>query len=94
MKLKPVALAPATTPAPFEMADAVAIQALMAGVADELEQKRGMKWILEQACGLPVWGYRESARETDIALGRHFVAQQVLGLNNLAISKLQRSEHG
>ena len=98
MKKELKALMPgaASQPASFAPADATAIQALFAGTADEDQQKRGMKWILEQACALPLWPYRESARETDIALGRHFVGQQIVGLSKVNVSKIGNEEiaHG
>lgn len=72
--------------------DATAVQALAAGKANEGQQKHALKWILEVACGLPVWAYRESVRETDIALGRQFVGQQIVGLMRVNVSKLRKNE--
>lgn len=95
--LKAVMPGPASEPAAFAPADATAIQALFAGTANESQQKRAMKWILEDACGLPVWAYREGARETDIALGRQFVGQQIVGLSRVNVSKMkgnEEMEHG
>ena len=74
------------------VSDAGAIQALANGIADEGQQKHALKWIVEKACGSPDWAYRESARETDIALGRHFVAQQIVGAIKVNISNLRKQE--
>lgn len=92
VKLKPLANAPATTPSPFAYADAEAIQALAAGRADADQQRRAYRWILEGACGLPAWAYRESQRETDIALGRHFVGQQIIGVQKIDLAKLRQKD--
>lgn len=103
MKKKPLVAAPiphGSEPAPFLSADAGAIQALASGTANEGQQKRALKWIMESACALPHWAYRADQRETDIALGRHFVGQQIAGLLKVNISQLnkregrQETEHG
>lgn len=94
-KLKALMPGPASQPAEFTPADATAIQAVQAGTANESQQKRALKWILEGACALPVWPYRESQRDTDIALGRHFVGQQIVGLLKVKVSKItEEIEHG
>lgn len=91
-KLKALAPAPASEPAQFSEADATSIQALAAGSANEGQQRRALQWILQSACGIGAWPYRESQRETDIALGRQFVGQQIVGLSKVNISKLKREE--
>lgn len=68
------------------------MQALAAGVANEGQQKHALKWILEGACALNTWAYRESERETDVALGRHFVGQQIIGLVKVNVSQLRKIE--
>lgn len=80
------------TPAPITSADATAMQALAAGVANDGQQKHALKWILEGACALHTWPYRESQRETDLALGRHFVGQQIVGLMKVNVSQLRKIE--
>ena len=93
-KRKLVALQPSqgSVPAPVTSSDAAAIQALASGTANDGQQKHALKWILEEACALPKWPYRESQRETDIALGRHFVGQQIVGLMNINVSQLRKHE--
>jgi hypothetical protein len=83
-----------SVPAQVNFSDAVAIQALAAGKANEGQQKHALKWILEGACALPHWPYLESERETNVALGRHFVGQQIVGAMRVNTSKLRSSEDG
>lgn len=79
-------------PAGFGYAEAVAMQALYNGTADAPQQKIAMKWILEGACALPQWPYKESQRETDVALGRHWVGHQIMALVKVNLSQLKNRE--
>lgn len=81
-----------SVPAPITSSDAAAMQALSLGAANEGQQRHALKWILEAACALPIWPYRETQRETDIALGRQFVGQQIMGLMKANISQLRKHE--
>lgn len=101
--IKPLKIIPhpqGSTPAPFSSLEAGAIQALSTGTANEGQQRRALNWIIEEACGMRYWAYKDSQRETDIALGRHFVGQQIVGLLKINISQLVKregrgeSEHG
>ena len=78
--------------AQLRVADAGALQAVANGTADDGQQKHALDWILKQACGLPDWAYRESQRETDIALGRQFVGQQIVGALKANLSALRKQE--
>lgn len=91
-RLQPIKPIGGSDPAAFVDADAEAIQAVMAGSAEAHQQKRAIKWILESACGLPIWAYRDSARETDVALGRQFVGQQIMGLARVSLAQLRRND--
>ncbi len=91
-KIKPLMPGLASLPTVPQAADASAIKALSNGTANEDQQKRALAWILEEACALPIWPYRESQRETDIALGRHFVGQQIVGLLKINVSELTKRE--
>lgn len=93
-KTAPVAIVQphGSVPAPITSSAATAMQALAAGVANEGQQKQALRWILEGACAQHTWAYRESPRETDIALGRHFVAQQIVGLIKVNVSQLRKIE--
>lgn len=94
VSLKPIQPSPASNPSGFTVSDAEAIQSLTRGEADADQQKRAIRWILEGACGLPIWAYRETQRETDIALGRQFVGQQIVGLQKINLAKLREKDNG
>lgn len=81
-------------PVPFELADATAIQALAAGTADMVQQRRAWDWILRKACGLGDWAYHpgQSDRDTNIALGRQFVGHQIMKLQQAPVGALARKE--
>lgn len=68
------------------------MQALSKGVADASQQGRALNWIINEASGVSLWPYRESQRETDIALGRQFVGQQIVGLLKINISAMRQHE--
>jgi hypothetical protein len=91
-KLVPAAIPHGKDPAPFKSMHVVAIQALSAGVANEGQQKTALDWILKGACGIADWPYRDSERDTCIALGRQFVGQQIVGLLNVNVSALRQRE--
>ena len=93
--LQPVLAPHGSQAAPWKLGDVLAVQALSRGQADEEQQRIAWKWILEEACGLPIWAYRsgaDGARETDIALGRQFVGQQLIGALKLNISAMKKRE--
>lgn len=94
-KAKPLVQAPiphGSTPAPFNSTDVSALQALVGGKANEGQQRQALNWILNGACGLNDWPYRETERETCVALGRQFVGQQIAGLIRINVSKLKQHE--
>jgi hypothetical protein len=91
-KLVPAPIPQGHVPAPFDSNDATAMQALASGTANDGQQKRALDWIIKDACALPLWAYRESQRETDIALGRQFVGQQIMGLLKVNVSTLRKRE--
>ena len=90
--LAPAPIAQGTTPAVFNSGDVAALQALRTGTANEGQQQRALDWIIKGACGDGLWSYRESQRETDIALGRQFVSQQIVGLLKINLSALKQHE--
>lgn len=94
-KKKPLTAAPiaqGSTPAAFNSQDVAALQALRTGTANDGQQTRALDWILKAACGDGLWPFRESQRETDVALGRQFVAQQIIGLFRINLSALKQHE--
>lgn len=86
--------APWVTPA-YELADATAIKALAAGTADIEQQKRALAWIINKGAGTYDMSYRpgyEGQRDTDFALGRAFVGQQIVKLINVPLSLMRRND--
>ncbi|HEX6992375.1 MAG TPA: hypothetical protein VF151_10835 [Gemmatimonadales bacterium] len=80
-------------PPKWELADASAIKALLAGTANGEQQRRAMKWILETACALPDWAYRpHGSDDTHIMLGRQFVGHQIMKLAKVNLAAVRRRE--
>jgi hypothetical protein len=79
-------------PPEYELADATALQALQVGKATPEQQKRALDWIIRQAAATYDFPYRpgDSDRDTNIALGRQFVGQQIVKLLSLAVGALRR----
>lgn len=68
-------------PAYWEIPDAAAFQALHRGDATEDQQKRALKYLIETLCGTYDLAFRPvSPRDTDFALGKAFVGQQIVKL--------------
>lgn len=66
-------------PAPYEEADTNAVKALAAGVANDGQQQRALKWIIETLCGTYDLSYRPiSDRDTTFAEGKRFVGMQIV----------------
>lgn len=82
-------------PAPWELADASALQALMRGDANKDQQERALRWVIESACGTYDMSYRpgDSSRDTDFAEGRRFVGLQIVKLVKMNLSELRRKEN-
>ena len=78
----------AYVPAPYEPADHGAIKALAAGVANEGQQKRALKWIIETVCATYDQSYRpDSERETVFAEGRRYVGLTLVKAVHLKLPK-------
>ena len=82
-------------PAPYEIADASAIQALARGDANPDQQRRALDWIIYGACRLRDEPYRpggaEGERDTAFALGQANVGRQIAKLMTLPLAALRRS---
>ncbi|MEK9809685.1 MAG: hypothetical protein VW362_04510 [Candidatus Nanopelagicales bacterium] len=79
-------------PVEYELADVSAFQALERGDADEFQQKRALKWLIERAAGTYEFQYYPtSERDTSFSLGRAFVGQQVVKLLRLNIQQLRKN---
>ena len=90
---KPPASA-AYAPPPYELTDIGAIKALSTGTANEGQQQRALRWIIEVVCGTYDLSYRPTSdRETVFAEGRRFVGLNIVKALNLDTTKL-RKDHG
>lgn len=82
-------------PPEWELSDAYALKSLVAGTASADQQQRAVAWIINRAAATYDMAYRpESARDTDFALGRAFVGQQVVKLINMPVSILDQMRKG
>lgn len=83
-------------PAPYELADASAIQALADGTANPEQQRRALDWIVYGACRLRDEAYRPGdlagERDTAFALGQQNVGRQIAKLRTINIGVLRRNE--
>lgn len=92
MKKRPSIDSASWMPAEYIEADVVALKALQAGTADADQQKRVLDWIINKACATYDFPYRPvSDRDTNLALGRMFVGQQIVKLLNMNVSLLRRN---
>lgn len=74
----------------YDEGDVGAMQALQRGDASDHQQKRALEWILREACGLQDWAYYPSERDTNVALGRQFVGQQIVKLLKINLRTMRR----
>ena len=80
----------AWAPAPYEIYDIGAIQALSKGIANEQQQARALHWIIETVCGTYDQSFRPgSERETVFAEGRRFVGLTLVKAIKLDTTKLR-----
>lgn len=80
-------------PPRWTKADAGALQALQRGDADPHQQQRAIRWIVEAAAATYDLAYRpggeEGRRDTDFALGRAFVGQQIVKLTKIDLQQVK-----
>jgi len=84
-------------PAPYEPADVVAIQALLAGEAEPEQQRRALRWIIEAASNMyeqHAPHYLDSDRDTAFSLGRAYVGRSIVKLTKLNASRQQGGSNG
>jgi len=80
-------------PPEYELADISAIKGVAAGTATEEQQKRAMKWIIENCCATYEMSYRPTSdRDTAFAEGRRFVGSQIVKLIKLDMSIFKRDK--
>jgi len=86
MKKAPAEFAPAV----FKKADVVAIQAVMNGTADKIQQQRALNFIIFEVCKTYDLAYRPGdTNATHFALGRQFAGQQIVHLMKLPANKIE-----
>lgn len=86
-------LPPPWLPPPYDIADVVAVQALAQGTADEHQQKRALRWIVEQAAGTYDIGWHPSGdHESSFAAGRRAVGLSVVKLTKINPKALLKKE--
>jgi hypothetical protein len=86
---------PPWLPAPYTPADAFAVKAMSVGQANEHQQQRGMRWIIETLCGtydLPYRPGEDGRRDTDFDCGRQHVGKQIVKIINMPSEKLRSEE--
>lgn len=78
----------ADQPAPWEVADAAAFQALARGEANADQQQRALNWLLYTATGLYDADYRPDPREHAFVSGKRNIGLQIIKLTTISLSKL------
>lgn len=80
-------------PSPYELADVSALQALSEGKADETQQKRALKWIIEVAAGTYQPSFRGGdSSEVSFLEGRRYVGLQIVKTLKLVVANLRRND--
>ena len=82
-------------PPKYELADTSALQALHRGEANEDQQKRALKWIIEMAAYTYQPSYRngpDGERDTCFAEGRRFVGLEIVKMLKLHVPTLRRND--
>lgn len=87
---KPPEVPPPWLPATYDEHDVLAIQALVAGTANDQQQKRVFRYIVETVCGAYDLSYRPNERDTAFAEGKRYVGLTLVKLARLNVSALFR----
>jgi hypothetical protein len=91
MAIKPLPSPPADSPAPFDLPDVAAIQAVYRGEATADQQKRAMDWIIKGAAQIGGQSYRAGdSHATAFVEGRRFVGAQILSLLEMSMEQLRK----
>ena len=82
-------------PAEYGRNEVVAIQALSDGVANDEQQRIALRWIIEEAGFAYQQSYfpggEDGRRDTDFAEGRRFVANSIIKLIKMPMSKVDEN---
>lgn len=76
-------------PPAWEKPDAAAFQALARGDCSPDQQRRALKFLIENLCGTYDLSFRPDDRATVFAEGRRFVGLQVVKLLNINLEKFK-----
>ena len=79
-------------PAEYKKKDVLAIQALLNGVANEEQQAHALSYIINELCKTYDMPYRpgeDGARESDFAMGKMHVGQQLVKMTKLKVANIK-----
>lgn len=80
-------------PAPYELADASAIQALQRGDASPDQQRRALDYVINNLCANYDLSYRpDSDRDTAFAEGKRFVGLQIVKMLKLNLAAIRQAK--
>lgn len=87
---------PPFLPADYHLADLTAVQAIAAGTATADQQRRALKWIVEQVCDTYGLGWHpDGGHASSFVAGRRFAGLQIVKAANVNVSALRKAEeHG
>ena len=78
---------------PKDITDSYAIQAVMRGEANELQQKKAIKCLIEEICGTYSMTFDpNSDRETSFNEGRRHVGRVLVGIANISLGTVKKAE--
>src|SRR3990167_5102625 len=78
---------------PKDIADSYAIQAFMRGEANEAQQKRAARCIVEEICGTYTMTFDpDSTRQSDFNEGKRHVGRVLVGIANISLGVIQEAE--
>mgnify|MGYP001604612208 CR=1 FL=1 len=78
---------------PKDIADNYAIQALFRGQANEAQQLRAVKCLIEEICGTYGMTFDpESARQSDFNEGKRHVGRVLVGIANISLGVVKAAE--
>lgn len=84
---------PPHKPANYDVADLYAVQMVAAGKANEMQQQRALKWIIEEVAGTYDLGWHpESDHASSFVAGRRFVGLQIVKALVVNTAKLTAKE--
>lgn len=91
-KDKPIPYQP-WLPEPYEVHEGYALQAMQDGRATAPQQQQVLKWIINNLCRTYDNQYfPDSTRNTDFALGKRWVGQQLVKLLNIKLGLIKKDD--